>query len=102
MCAAALAMLFGVKARLRGGQHEAARLDRAGAQQNFPMRLACQVIEGCRNRQDLRPALRQSAEEMWEAQVVADRHADPGERHVRHNRARAGPIGSAFAIDFGL
>ena len=31
MCAAALAMLFGVKARLRGGQHKAAGLDRAGA-----------------------------------------------------------------------
>src|SRR6266542_5038585 len=78
-----------VHAALRGREHVAAVLDRAGADQHVPMRLAGLLGEGGRDRDERGAGFRQRAIERREAQVVTDREAQPAPRQVGRDRAFA-------------
>ena len=87
-----------VLAALRGREHEAAVLDRAGAHRaraNAPRRSAG---EGRRDRQERGAGLGQRAVERGEAQVVADGQAEPAPRQVGDHGELAGAVAARFAI----
>ena len=68
----------GVLADLVGGDDEALVLDRAGAQQHLPVVARRREREGGRQREHARAAQREDPEQLGEAQVVADGHAQLG------------------------
>ena len=83
-----------VVAGLSGGRHEALVLDRPRPQQNLPVVPPGVHHERRRNDQQVRAALDgESPVQLREAQVVADRQADPQALDVHHHRfaARAPP-----------
>ena len=65
-------------AALRGGDHEGAVLDGAGAQQHVPVRLAGLAGEGGGHGQHIGAGQRLGAEQLRKAQIVADGKAEPG------------------------
>src|SRR5450756_282083 len=87
-----------VLAALRGGEHEAAILDGAGAVQHMPMRLASLLGESRRDREHGGASLRQRAVERRETQVVADRQSEPAPRQIAQHRLLARPVAVRFAI----
>ena len=87
-----------VLAALGGGEHEAAVLDRARAHQHVPMGLAGLFGEGGGDRQERGAGLGQRAIERREAQIVANRQAEPAPRQVGDDGELAGTVGVGFAI----
>src|SRR5450756_585884 len=87
-----------VLAALRGGEHEAAVLDGAGADQHMPMRLASLLGESRRDREHGGAGFRQRAVERQETQVVADRQSEPAPRQIAQHRLLARPVAVRFAI----
>ena len=77
-----------MRAALARGQHIALPLHRAGAQQQFPMRLTRRIGEGRRHHHQVQR--RHLPVQLRKAQVIADRQADPQQgpvhRHVCHHR----------------
>ncbi len=69
-----------VFADLRGGNDEGARLDRAGALQQLPMRLARGHGEGGGNGDRIAVAAAQLLEQAGKPDVVTDRQPEPAER----------------------
>ncbi len=91
-----------VQPGLRGGEHEAAVLDGAGAQQRVPMRFAGLFGEGRGHREERRAGFRQRAIQRREAHVVADRHAEPAPRQVGDHSGLARLIVGGLAIAFAV
>ena len=87
-----------VLAALRGGEHEAAVLDRARAHQHMPMRLAGLARERRRDRQERRAGFGERAVERRKAQVVADGQPEPAPRQVGDHREIARPVAARLAI----
>ena len=75
-------------AALRGGDHERAVLDGAGAQQHVPVRLAGLPGEGGGHGQHIGAGQRLGAEKLREAQIVADGEAEPADRQCRRRPPR--------------
>ncbi len=90
-----------VQARLRGGEDEAARLDRAGADQGFPMRGAGDRREGGGGEDDLRARLGEYPVEVGKADVVADGETECRKGGAGDHGAGAGAVGGGFAIRLG-
>src|SRR5581483_6947202 len=84
-------------AHLAGRDDEALVLDRAGAQQDFPVVLAGVEHERGRHEQELRPAHRQRPVQLGEAQVVADRHAGQVALDLGRDQLAAGRDGRRLA-----
>src|SRR6202158_3097147 len=80
---AVVAEAVGVGAELRRRDDVSLVLDRTGANQRVPMRLAGRESEAARNRDDLGAAKGQAAVKLWEAQIVADAETDSTERRAR-------------------
>ena len=76
----------------------AAVLDRAGAIEHVPMRLAGLPGEGGRNGQERAAGLRQRPVERGKAQVVADGEPEPAPRQVGDHGDLARPVVAQFAI----
>ena len=72
----------GLLADLVGRDHVDLILDRAGAQQDVPVVLAGAEREGARDQDRARARRDEPAEELGEAQVVADREADGAEARM--------------------
>ena len=87
-----------VQAALRGGEHEGAGLDGAGADQHMPMGLAGLLGEGRGNGDELRACQRERAVELREAEVVADGEAEPAEGKVDDHRLAARPARGGLAV----
>ena len=92
----------GMIAGLGRGQHVAAGLDGAGAQQRFPMRGAGDGAERGGNRQDLRARRGQGAIQMRKANVIADRQAQNAKGGLGQHGAVARADGRGFAKGLGL
>src|SRR5215469_3439045 len=71
-----------VLAALRGGQHEGAVLDRAGAIKHMPMRFAGLLGEGRGDGEKRTSGFGERAIKRGEAQIVADRESEPSPRQV--------------------
>src|SRR5664280_3214144 len=87
-----------VLAALRGGEHEAAVLYGAGADQHMPMRLAGLLGESGGDRQHGGAGLGQRAIERRETQVVAARQSEPAPRQIAQHRLFARPVAARLAI----
>src|SRR3569623_2699774 len=85
-------------AALRRGQHIALILDRARAQQDFPMRLAGRVSEG--GRHDDQRTFAHGPIQLWKAQVVAYRQPDSAERRLESRDVQARHDGFRFVVRF--
>ena len=83
---------------LRGREHERRVLDRAGAQQHVPVRLAGLLGEGRRAREEGRAGLGQRPVQRREAQVVADRQAEPAPGQVGDHGLLARPVAARLAV----
>ena len=86
--------------RARSDDHRAV-LDRPGAVQHVPVRLARHLGERGRHDEDLRPGLRERAIELGEAKVVADGHAEPAPGGVHQDPIAAGGDDRGLAIALG-
>src|ERR1035437_6601006 len=84
-----------VLAALCGGEHEAAVLDGAGADQHMPMRLAGLLGESRRDREHGGAGLRQRAVERRETQVVADRQSQPAPRQIAQHSLLAREVSAS-------
>src|SRR6185312_3056116 len=81
------------------GHHERLVLDRAGADQNLPVRLAGDLRERCRQRDDARALHREDPVELWEAQVVADGQPERGvSGRLRQDDVLARLLGLGLAV----
>jgi hypothetical protein len=78
------------------GQEIALVLDGAGTTEDLPVRRAGRRRERGRHEQHLGAVARESAVELREAQVVADRAAERRERGTRHHRLRPGETRRRF------
>ena len=87
-----------VQAGLGGGEHEAAVLDGAGAQQRVPMRFAGLAGEGGRHREERRAAFGERAIQRRKTHVVADRQADAAPGQVGDHSGFARLVIGGFAI----
>src|SRR6476469_8002755 len=86
---------------LGGRDYEQPGFDRPCAQQDMPMRAACGHGEGRGDRDHVRVRLRQSREEHWEPQVVANREPELADRRaVDQHGALAGRIDFRFPPAF--
>src|SRR3954453_19226032 len=79
-------------------KHETAVLDRAGAQQRVPMRLAGLSREGRRHREERRTGFSQSAIQRRKTYVVADRQPDAAPRQIRDHGGFARLVVGGLAI----
>ena len=76
-----------VLARLGGGDHIGSVFNRPGLQQHLPVVLAGKSCKGCGHKQNIRPCLGQVAIKLREANVVADRQANPAKTgHINYRR----------------
>src|ERR1700674_2657100 len=89
-------------AALRGGEYEAALLDRPRAVQHVPMGLAGRRGERRRNRQERGPRFGKRAIEGGESQIVADRDADSSPRQFADDRELSGAIVARFAVALAI
>ena len=89
-----------VLADLRRRDDKGARLDRAGALEQVPMRLAGWHSESRRNRDQVTRLLPKCLEQSWKPQVIADRQAKPSGRRIDCHHRIAGGIGVRFAPAF--
>ena len=92
-----LALVF-VTASLRGGEHERTRFDRARALQHMPVRLAGLLGESRGHGEEMRASAHKRTVKRWEAQIIADRKAEPSPRQVGGYCNFAGPVGIRLAI----
>src|SRR5262245_4612668 len=92
-----------VQATLGCSEHERAGLDRAGADQNVPMRLPGLLGEGGGDGDELGAGKRECAVESGEAEIVADRESQAAEGKLGNDSgsARPGVIGFAVALAIG-
>ena len=93
----ALALAF-MRSGLGGGEHEAAVLDGARAQQRVPMGFAGPHREGGRHGEERRPAFGERAIQRRKAHVVADREADAAPGQVRDHSGFARLVIGGLAI----
>ena len=89
-----------VPADLGGGDDERAGLDRPGAHQHVPVRLAGRHGEGGGDAEDGRAVIAERRIKVGEAQIVADREAERAERRIDDDGAVAAAIGGRFAPAF--
>src|SRR5262245_4070108 len=87
-----------VQATLGRGEHVAAILDGARTDQDVPVGLAGLLGKRRRDRNEGGPGLRERAIERGEAQVVADRQAQPAPWQIGRHRALTGLEAVRFAI----
>ncbi|MGY4437948.1 hypothetical protein ACVW04_000730 [Bradyrhizobium sp. LM2.3] len=91
-----------MQAGLRGGEDEAAGLDRACTQQHVPMRFTGLAGEGRGHRDEVCAALGQRAVERGEAHVVADRQPDAAPGQVGDHGGLARLVIGGFAITLAV
>ena len=89
-----------VQAALGGGEHKRAGFDRAGADQNVPMRLPGLLGEGGGNGDELRTGKRERPVEGGEAEIVADREPQAAEGKLGNDGGRTRPGMVGFAVAF--
>src|SRR5262245_28372838 len=87
-----------VRAALGGGEHVAAVLDGACPHQYMPVRFTGLLGKRSRDGDEGAARFRERSIERGEAQVVADRQAEPAPRQIDRNRAVARPEAVRFAI----
>src|SRR5437588_10863576 len=87
-----------VSAALGRSQHKASVLDGAGPDEHMPVRLARLPRECGGYGKERCSCFRQRAVERREAQVVADRQAEPSPRQIRDDAKVAGTETARFAI----
>ena len=80
------------------GQHVALVLDRAGTQQQFPVRLARGVGEGRRHTQHITRRIHQRAVQLRKAQVVADAQPQTQWPRLHRHRGKTGLQRAAFVV----
>ncbi len=87
-----------VLAALRGREHEAPVLDRAGAISTCQCASPVCLVKAEGMASMMAPGFGQRAVERRKAQVVADRQAEPAPRQVGGHRDLAGAVVARFAI----
>src|SRR5271156_2044403 len=94
---AVVAVAVDVGAELGRRDHISLVLDRAGAQQRLPMRLAGGEGERARDRDNLCAGKSEAAIEFREAKVIADAESDRAERSRAGDDVGAGKLGVGLA-----